>query len=109
MNFRQRAYHVVDDPESAVTIALAGSRFDSSHATRIGLTGSAGTVLCSSSTDHQRRTFVSTVSRHAVSIRRRRCGSIAVRVAFASATMFSSVGYRIPIDAPSSSICTARA
>ena len=39
MKRRQRAYQLVDDPESAVTIAFVGSCADSSQAMRIGLMG----------------------------------------------------------------------
>ena len=40
-NRMQRAYQLVDEPESAVTIALSGRRSDSSQATRMGFTGLA--------------------------------------------------------------------
>src|SRR3954462_11527127 len=37
---RLRAYQLVEDPESAVTMALSGIRFDSSDTIAIGFTGS---------------------------------------------------------------------
>src|SRR5690242_20674353 len=91
-NRTHRAYQLVDDPESAVTIAPSGRRSESSHATRIGLTGSAVNVLCRATVSHHRPTLLSIESRHDRSAFGRRCGINAASVAFASATMLSSVG-----------------
>ena len=41
---RKRAYQFAADPESEVTIALLGSRSDSSHTIRMGLTGLASSI-----------------------------------------------------------------
>ncbi len=43
-SFSWRAHHVVEEPESAVRMASSGSRDESSHATRCGVSG----VMCSS-------------------------------------------------------------
>src|ERR1700712_1237465 len=103
-NRTQRAYQLVDDPESAVTIARSGSRSDHSHATRIGLTGLAESIACFSIVSHHRATFFCTVSRQLRSSLRLSSGINALSAADASATMLTSVGYRIPIIAPSTSI-----
>src|SRR3954452_19041064 len=62
-NRRHLAYQFVDDPESAVTMALLGSCSDSSHTTRIGFTGVAVNIACRSMVSHHRLTFFSTCSR----------------------------------------------
>src|SRR5215217_2520226 len=86
------AYQLVDEPESAVTIASSGSCSESSHATRMGLTGSAASRLCRRTVSHHRLTPLSMVSRHDGSALGRRYGISAPRAAFASATMLISVG-----------------
>src|SRR3954469_20626673 len=89
---RQRAYQLVDEPESAVTIASDGSRSESSQAIRIGFTGLADNLLCRSRVSHQRPTFSSIVSRQDLSCLRCSNGISSSRVAAAPAKMLSSVG-----------------
>ena len=91
-NFSCRAYQLADDPESAVTIALSGSRGDSSQNSRIGLTGSASTMASASMTSHQRATLDSIVSRQDRSSLRSSSGMSARRVAAASPTRLTSYG-----------------
>src|SRR6478735_11288302 len=79
-----RANQLVEEPESAVTIALSGRRSDNSHATRIGFTGFAVSRHCRSSVSHQRVTLRSTPARHDWSALGRKCGIRAPSVAFAS-------------------------
>ena len=62
-NFSCRAYQFADEPESAATMALAGSRVDSSRNSSIGLTGSASTSASASMDRHQRSTLASMPSR----------------------------------------------
>src|SRR3954462_2872468 len=88
-NRKQRAYQLVDEPESPVTIASAGRRLDGSDTTRIGLTGSAESIDCRSTVSHQRATLSSTASRHDRSVFRVRSGSSSARAVFASATMLT--------------------
>src|SRR4029078_9839260 len=64
VNRRRLAYQLVDDPESAVTMALCGNRWDSSHTIRMGLAGLAESMLWRPSVSHQLETFFSTVVRH---------------------------------------------
>src|ERR1700747_2010841 len=52
-NFSWRAYQFADEPESAATMALAGSRVDSSRNSSIGLTGLASTSASASMDRHQ--------------------------------------------------------
>src|SRR5437879_5732025 len=92
-NFTHRAYQLVLEPESAVTIALVGSRSESSQAMRIGLVGVADNVLWRSMVSHHRDTFFSMVSRQDRSSLRRNRGISWVRAAAESATMLTSVGY----------------
>ena len=87
-----RAYQFAADPESAVTIASSGTSSDSSQTIRIGLTGSAASIDCSSSTDHQVATLRSMVSRQPRSGLGSRYASIALSVALASPTRLISVG-----------------
>ena len=60
-NLRSRAYQLVAEPESAVTITSSGSRDDSSQNSSIGLIGSALIFAWRSTTVHQRATFRSTL------------------------------------------------
>src|SRR5438034_232353 len=62
-NFSCRAYQLADEPESAATMALAGSRVDSSRNSSIGLMGLASTSASASMDRHQRSTPASTPSR----------------------------------------------
>src|ERR1700716_3603534 len=84
LSLTQRANQLVDEPESAVTIASSGSRWESSHATRIGLTGLAVSRHCRSRTSHQCATLRSTPDRHDGSAFGRRCGINAPSAALAS-------------------------
>lgn len=92
MILRLRAYQLVEEPESAVMIALPGSRSDSSETIRIGLTGSAWTAASSATVCHQSATFFSTVSRQLRSSCCSISGSSACRVARLSPTRLTSVG-----------------
>ena len=87
-----RAYQLVPEPESAVTMASGGSCGESSANTRSGLIGSAVTAPRASSTSHQRATFPSTVSRQDRSSLRTSSGSNASRVWRASPTRLTSNG-----------------
>jgi hypothetical protein len=62
--FRSLAYQLAQDPESLVTIAFSGNRADTSHATRFGLTGSAGCIARSPKSFHQAATYFSISPRH---------------------------------------------
>src|ERR1041384_6524110 len=53
---RSRAHHPAQVPESAVRIALSGSRGESSQNTRCGLIGSADSIARRSITFHQSAT-----------------------------------------------------
>ena len=92
VNRRHLAYQLVDDPESAVTMALCGNRWDSSHTMRMGLAGLADSMLWRSSVSHQSETLFSTVVRHERSCFSFSNGISVSRADAASATMFSSVG-----------------
>ena len=50
---RSLAYQLAAEPESATTIAFSGIRCDSSHTTRIGLTGSADSIAWLSIVSHR--------------------------------------------------------
>src|SRR3569833_1794044 len=50
---RLRADQLVEDPESAVTMAFSGIRFDSSDTIAIGFPGSATTAASFSTVTHQ--------------------------------------------------------
>ncbi len=108
-NFRCRAYQFAALPESAATIALSGSREDSSWKIRIGLIGSAPVNARRSTVAHQSATAASICSRHSRSSFRTSSGSSARSVVFASPTRLISYGYRMPIHLPDRSICTALA
>ena len=83
---------VVDEPESAVTMAFSGNLCDSSQAMRMGFTGLADNMLCRSIVSHHRVTPCSTPSRQDRSFLGSTSGSSAVSALSASATMFTSVG-----------------
>ena len=91
-NFSWRAYQFADEPESAATMALAGSRVDSSRNSSIGLTGLASTSASASMVRHQRSTPASMPSRQDRSSFRFRCGISARKVAAASPTRLTSYG-----------------
>ncbi len=91
-NLRLRAYQLVEEPESAVTIASSGMRWDSSWTTRIGLTGSASTIACCSIVSSQEATFRSIFSLQPRRPRRSSFGMSADSVAPASPTRLTSVG-----------------
>ena len=102
-----RAYQFADEPESALTITLSGSRGDSSANRRIGLIGSASSNACMCMVSHHRATSSSRLSRHFRSVLRERCGISARSVVAASPIRLTWYGYRIPIIVGSMSICTA--
>ena len=89
---RNRAYQLATEPESAATIALCGSRSESSHTIRMGLTGWASSIAWRSIVPHQATTFSSIVSRHARSVGPDSSGSSARSVAAASPTRLTSIG-----------------
>ena len=89
-NRNWRAYQLADEPESAVTIALSGSRGDSSANNRSGLTISTDTIASICMVSHQRATLASMPSRHERSSLRRRCGINARSAVLASATRLTS-------------------
>lgn len=91
-NLRCLAYQFAEEPESAVTIALPGSRDDSSWNSRIGLIGSASTMASAFITSDQRVTLDSMSSRQDLSSLRRRCGMSARSVAAASPTRLTCYG-----------------
>ncbi|OIQ65067.1 hypothetical protein GALL_533780 [mine drainage metagenome] len=89
---RSRAYQFAHDPESLVMITRSGSRGESSHVTRCGLTGLAFAIARFSSVFHQLETFFSISVRHD---RSRFCSSIgnsSLKVSALSPTKLTSIG-----------------
>src|SRR4051794_30549466 len=90
--FRSRAYQLAHDPESDVMMARSGSRGDSSHATRCGLTGCAATMARSSSVFHHEATLASTFLRQSLDFLALSSGSSARKVSAESPSRLTSIG-----------------
>jgi hypothetical protein len=89
---RLRANQLATLPESALMMALSGSRGDSSHSTRCGLIGSASESERSSTTCHHSSTLRSVSSRQERSSLRFSSGSSARRESALSPTRLTSIG-----------------
>jgi hypothetical protein len=102
--FKCLAYQLATEPESAVMIALSGSRGDNSQNTRCGLSGSALAIARFSSVSHHSLTPLSMPRRHGDSFFCVSMGRRARSDVLLSPTGLTSMGYRKLRRLPSMSI-----